>query len=140
MYCDKSGEDQFVVNLQNIDNIIKSHYNMISIMKLIEEGHKITGTVEKGSRVIKFDIRVKTLKGVLRCAYIKQPESNGENATGMSDNQPKESVQVLTPAIKMNIEQAHAILGHSSKGMVQAWVGQKLLKRDILRVFTMSNF
>jgi hypothetical protein len=26
------------------------------------------------------------------------------------------------------------------KGMVQAYVGQKLLKRDILRVFTMSLF
>jgi len=25
-------------------------------------------------------------------------------------------------------------------GMVQAYVGQKLLKRDILRVFTMSDF
>jgi len=25
-------------------------------------------------------------------------------------------------------------------GMVQAWVGQKLLKSDILRVFQMSNF
>jgi hypothetical protein len=24
-------------------------------------------------------------------------------------------------------------------GMVQAWVSQKLLKRDILRVFTMSD-
>jgi hypothetical protein len=24
--------------------------------------------------------------------------------------------------------------------MVQAWVGQKLLKRDILRVFSMSHF
>jgi hypothetical protein len=31
------------------------------------------------------------------------------------DNQPNESVQ-LNPAIKMSIERAHAILGHSSKG------------------------
>jgi hypothetical protein len=31
------------------------------------------------------------------------------------DNQPKESMQ-LNPAIKMSIEQAHAILGHSSEG------------------------
>jgi hypothetical protein len=27
-----------------------------------------------------------------------------------------------------------------TKGMVQAWVGQKTRKRDILRVFTMSDF
>ncbi len=125
MYCDKSGEDQFAVKLQNVDIIPKSHYNLISIRKLMEEGHKMTGnkkdgiTVEKGARVIKFDIRVKTPKGVLWCASIKQPESNGEIAAGMSNNksinQPKESMQELTPAIKMNIEQAHAVLGHSSE-------------------------
>ena len=33
----------------------------------------------------------------------------------MSNNQPKEIVNVLPPAIKMNIERAHAILGHASK-------------------------
>ncbi len=33
----------------------------------------------------------------------------------MSDNHPKEIVNVLPPAIKMNIERAHAILGHSSE-------------------------
>jgi hypothetical protein len=37
----------------------------------------------------------------------------------MSDNkignQPNKSVQELMPAVKMSIEQAHAILGHSSK-------------------------
>ncbi len=36
MYCDKSGEDQFAVKLQNVDVIPKSHYNLISIMKLME--------------------------------------------------------------------------------------------------------
>jgi hypothetical protein len=70
---------------------------------------------KKGSRVIKFDIKVKTPKGVLWCAYIKQPEANGEIAAGVGDNQPKEIVSVLPSAIKMNIEQAHAILEHASK-------------------------
>jgi hypothetical protein len=36
-----------------------------------------------------------------------------------SINQPKESVQELTPAIKMNIEQSHAILGRSSKEIMR---------------------
>jgi len=30
-------------------------------------------------------------------------------------------------------------MGLLINGMVQAWVGQKLLKRDILRVFMMSD-
>ncbi len=45
--------------------------------------------------------------------------SEGEVAAGMSDdkgeNQPNMSMQ-LNPAIKMSINRAHAILGHSSKG------------------------
>jgi hypothetical protein len=101
MYCDKNGDNQFVVKLRDVDVIPKSHYNLISLTKLIEEGHKVTGnkkdglSVEKGRRVIKFDIRVETPKGVLWCAYIQRPESEGEVATGMRDNksdQPNESV------------------------------------------------
>ena len=76
-------------------------------------------SVKKGGWVIKFDIRVETPKGVLWCADIRRPESKGEVAAGMSndrgDNQQNKSMQ-LNPAIKMSIEQAHAILGHSSEG------------------------
>jgi len=125
MYCDKNGDDQFAVKLRNVDVIPESHYNLISVTKLMEEGHKVTGnkkdglSVKKGRRVIKFDIRVETPKGVLWCAYIRRPESEGEVAAGMSDdkgdNQPNKSVQ-LNPAIKMSIYRAHAILGHSSEG------------------------
>jgi hypothetical protein len=59
------------VKLQNVDIIPKSHYNLISITKLMEEGHKVTGnkedgiTVKKSRQVIKFDIRAKIPKGVL---------------------------------------------------------------------------
>jgi hypothetical protein len=79
MYCDKNGNDQFAVKLRDVDIIPKSHYNLISLTKLMEEGHKVTGnkkdglSVEKGRRVIKFDIRVETPKGVLWCAYIQRP-------------------------------------------------------------------
>ena len=62
---------------------------------------------------------METLKGVLWCVYIRRPESEREVAAGMSDdkgdNQPNISVQ-LNPAIKMSIDRAHAILGHSSEG------------------------
>jgi hypothetical protein len=125
MYCDKNGDDQFAVKLRDVDVIPKSHYNLINLTKLMEEGHKVTGnkkdglSVKKGRQVIKFDIRVETPKGVLWCAYIQRPESEGEVAAGMSEDksdQPNESMQELVPAIKMNIERAHAILGHASKG------------------------
>jgi hypothetical protein len=113
MYCDNNGDDQFAVKLQVVDFIPESHYNLISVTKLMEEGHKVSGNkkdglfFKKGGRVIKFDIRVETPKGILWCAYIRQPESKGEVAAGMSnnkgDNQLNESMQ-LNPAIKMSIE------------------------------------
>ncbi len=126
MYCDKNGDDRFAVKLRDVNVIPESHYNLISLTKLMEEGHKVIGTkkddlsVKKGGQVIKFDIKVETAKGVLWCAYIRRPEAKGEVAAGMGDdrgdNQPNESVQELTPAIKMSIERAHAILGQSSEG------------------------
>jgi hypothetical protein len=76
MYCDKNGDNQFAVKLRDVDVIPESHYNLISVTKLMEECHKVSGnkkdglSVEKGGRVIKLDIRVKTPKEVLWCAYI----------------------------------------------------------------------
>jgi hypothetical protein len=92
MYCDKNSDDQFAVKLRDVDVIPESHYNLISLTKLMEEGYNVIGTkkdglsVEKGGRVISFDIRVETPKGVLWCAYIRRPESKGEVVAGMSSN------------------------------------------------------
>ena len=77
IYCNKDGEEQFPVKLQNVDVIPEIHYNLISLTRLMEEGHlirankKIGITVCKGNCEIKFDIQVETPKGVLWCAYIK---------------------------------------------------------------------
>ena len=85
MYCDKNGDDQLAVKLRDVDSIPESRYNLISLMKLMEEGHKVIEnkkdglSVKKGGRVIKFEIRVEIPKGVLWCAYIRQPEAKGES-------------------------------------------------------------
>ena len=41
MYCYKNGDNQFAVKLQDVDIIPKIHYNLISVTKLMEEGHKV---------------------------------------------------------------------------------------------------
>jgi hypothetical protein len=62
IYCDNDGDAQFPVKLQSIHIIPESHYNLISITRLMEEGHSVKANkndgiaVEKGGRVIKFDI------------------------------------------------------------------------------------
>jgi hypothetical protein len=92
----------------------------------MEEGHKMTAnsrdgiTLEKNGRVIKFDMRVETLKGVLWCMYIKRNDADGELAARLSDEKmDSESIQkdvkALEPTLKMHIGRAHAILGHASE-------------------------
>ena len=83
MYCDKNGNEQFNVKLRNVDVIPVSHYNLMIITRLIEEGHKLSRnknkgiTLKKNGCIIAFDIRVKKPKGVLWCAHIKRNDSNG---------------------------------------------------------------
>jgi hypothetical protein len=48
MYCDKNGDDQFAVKLRDVDVIPESHYNLISVTKLTEEGHKVSGNKKDG--------------------------------------------------------------------------------------------
>jgi hypothetical protein len=124
-YCDKNGNEQFTVKLRNVYVIPASHYNLISITRLIEEGHKLSGnknkgiTLKKNGHVIAFDIRVKTPKGVLWCAHIKRNDYNGKVALRSSNNQPVamsiESKKELKPTLRMHIGRAHAILGHANK-------------------------
>ncbi len=91
IYCDKNGDEQFAGKLQSINIIPESHYNLISITQLIEEGHSVKPnkkdriTVQKGGQVIKFDIRVEIPKGVLWCAYIKRNDPKSEIAAESSD-------------------------------------------------------
>jgi hypothetical protein len=91
IYCEKNGDEQFTVKLQSVNIIPESHYNLISITRLMEEGHSVKANkkdgiaVQKGGQVIKFDIRVETPKGVLWCAYIKRNEPKHEIVAKSSD-------------------------------------------------------
>jgi hypothetical protein len=55
MYCDKNGDGQLAVKLLDVDVIPESHYNLISLTKLIEEGHKVIGNMKDGLSVKKED-------------------------------------------------------------------------------------
>jgi hypothetical protein len=95
----------------------------------MEEGHSITSNkktgimASKGNRDIKFDIRVETPKGVLSCAYIKRNDSENEVATEASDvngnSAPVKDVTEIKSVLKLNIDRAHAILGHANEDTTQ---------------------
>ncbi len=42
VYCNKIGEELFAVKLHCVDVIPESHYNLMSLTQLMEEGHKMT--------------------------------------------------------------------------------------------------
>jgi hypothetical protein len=48
VYCDKNGDEQFTVKLRSVDIIPESYYNLMSITKLMEEGHKMTANNKEG--------------------------------------------------------------------------------------------
>ena len=114
IYCDKDGDEQFTVKLRNVDVIPESHYNLISLTRLMEEGHTIKGskkngiTVCKGNRKIKFDIRIEMPKGVLWCAYIKRHDPENAVATEANDvisnNPPARDEKEIKSVLKLNIK------------------------------------
>ena len=103
----------------------------MSITRLIEEGHTLSGnkktglTLKKNGQLITFDIRREMPKGVLWCANITR--NNNEVAAGSSDNQREveektASKKVLQQVLKTNIDRAHAILGHAGEDATQKMV------------------
>ena len=53
IYCDKNGDEQFAVKLQSINVIPESHYNLISITRMMEEGHSVKANKKDGITVQK---------------------------------------------------------------------------------------
>ena len=123
-YCNKTSKEQFVVKLHCVDVIPESHYNLMSITKLMEEGHRMTVhrrdgiTLEKNGRVIKFDMRVETPKGVLWCAYIKRNDTNDELAAGLSNE------RMNSEPIRKDVKTLEPFLKCTSVGHMQYWVMQ----------------
>ena len=97
------------------------------------EGHTIKGskkngiTASKGNCNIKFDIQVEMPKGVLWCTFIKRHDPEYEVATEANDvvstNPPVRDEKEIKSILKLNIVQAHAILGHSNENTTRKTAG-----------------
>jgi hypothetical protein len=53
IYCDKNGDEQFTVKLRSANVIPESHYNLISITWLMEEGYSVKANKKDGIAVQK---------------------------------------------------------------------------------------
>jgi hypothetical protein len=55
IYCDKNWDEQFAVKLRSVDTIPESHYNLISITQLMEEGYSVKANKKDGISAQKMD-------------------------------------------------------------------------------------
>ena len=104
---DKNNKEAGPVLLGNVALLESINYNLFSLSKLLNSGQKMHGDASKvvmtnGSKVLTFDIVVKTIKGVLFCAKFKR---RGASITGANTELTK----------LMSINNAHQLLGHANE-------------------------
>ena len=90
----KDGNAVGPVRLENVALLETSNYNLVSLSKLLNNGWKMQGdatkvVMSKRSRILTFDIVIKTTKGALFCARLNRKEvavagANAELTKSMS--------------------------------------------------------
>ncbi len=103
-WCDQYGDELVQACLTNVWYNPKLNFNLASIGLFKKCGFTMTGDItwgiilQKGSTVIKFDIKIETPGGVIWCGYFKR---ECEVAAALGDAQHK-----------ILVYQAHCLLGH----------------------------
>ena len=102
----KDGEIGLTAELTEVRYDEKYNFNLFSLSKIMRNGWSLRGntngiTATKNDRTIRFDIIVRTSKGQLyACRFRRRREVNAISAGKVRKE------------VKMNIEQAHSLLGH----------------------------
>ena len=117
--CDKNGNELHTVSVNDIHVNPGSPFNIISGNKLLMMGYSLSGNKESGyeyskknSPTLKFDIKIKTPKGILFAMRIKRKST-------------LEEMQVLGPRVKkVTIMEAHKQLGHMDEATTRKAAAQ----------------
>ncbi len=103
-WCDQYGDELVPACLTKVRYNPKSNFNLASIGLFMQRGFTMTGDdtrgiiLQKGSTVIKFDIKIETPGGVIWCGYFKR----GCKVAAISGDAQH----------KISVNQAHCLLGH----------------------------
>jgi hypothetical protein len=125
--CDKNGNVLNDAKISDVTHFPEAKYNLFSITKLQNDGWTLGGNADaiwltKGDIEIKFDIKIRTPKGVLYAMYHQR---NTEIAVPMTTapNAGAATVEVIIPTPKrMSVKTAHDMLGHINEKAVQKTV------------------
>jgi hypothetical protein len=105
--CDKNGCELQEAVLDDVTHLPRAKFNLFSLSKMTRHGGwKLRGDkeaiwIEKDGQEIRFDIIILTPKGALYCMYYKRAS--------------KMAISAMDQGTKMNIMNAHDLLGHCSK-------------------------
>ena len=116
--CDKEGHVVYETStLRDTVYVKNGTYNLFSLTKMVKEGWKLYGDVDKielkkGAITITFDIKIQTPKGVLFGIYFKRSTTNDEVS-----NVAISSVSSDRP---ISVDKAHGLFGHSYEEATRA--------------------
>jgi hypothetical protein len=95
MATDKCGNDVGPVVLTEVTLLPTAAFNLFSLTKMIEKGWILHGNddmiwLDKGDKTVKFDIKIKTSRGVLFCMNIKRTVKSAEELAMANANTQEE--------------------------------------------------
>ena len=107
VFCDKYGNEQNNVVIQDVVHSPGSEFNLFSLTKRLDDGYILGGDknsiwIKKGSHKIVFDIKIKTPKGAIFAAYFKRKVCEGDEVAVVATVKQK----------KINMTTAHGLVGH----------------------------
>ncbi len=133
IYCDATGQQCFLVQLNNVQVSDQFNFNLFSMTRVMLEGFELGGnaeelTLKKGNCVLRFDTVLHTRHGALYCSVFKrrtQEEqiTNPCVSVGRECGGGKKGAETKKSILKMSIQRAHDCLGHLSKDITRKMAG-----------------
>ena len=128
-FFDKNGQELQSATIERMVHTPSAGYNLFSITQRLEHGWVLGGDkdsiwISKGGRKVIFDIKIKTPKGAIFCAYFKRKiDSEQEMAAAVTESKKT-----------INADVAHGLLGHMNDAdarMAAKNLGYELVKKGM---------
>ena len=114
-----NGTEKFNVMLGDVQTNEKFNYNLFSVTKMLLKGYKLKGemhliTVWNQTRLIVFDLVIRTKNGVLFCAKFTRNICKSEMANSVIQA-VESSSKIAKKILKVNIKRAHECFSHMNE-------------------------
>jgi hypothetical protein len=117
IYCDATGQQCFLVRLNNVQVSDQFNFNLFSMTRVMLEGFELGGnaeelTLKKGNCVLRFDTVLHTRHRALYCGVFKRKTQEEEitnpfMSAGRERGGGKKGTETKKSILKMSIQRAH---------------------------------